>query len=234
MQDTVATNTFQLKGSLFTLTVLQLKRVDFDELESQLGSIVARAPKFFQYAPIVIDLQNLSSDQGDIDFAKLVRLLRQQAMIPVGIRSGDPVHHKAARAADLAVLSMAKTQTSTSDNKSNNKTETKPSASTLITQPVRSGQQVYAKNGDLVVVAPVSQGAELLADGNIHVYGSLRGRALAGISGDTSARIFCQNMEAELISIAGCYILNETMSPPENKKPQQAFLHNGKLKVQSL
>ena len=79
--------------------------------------------------------------------------------------------------------------------------------SKVITQPVRSGQQVYAKDADLIVLSSVGTGAELLADGHIHVYGTLRGRALAGINGDKSARIFCSKLQAELVSVAGQYLM---------------------------
>lgn len=81
----------------------------------------------------------------------------------------------------------------------------------MVTTPIRGGQQIYAQGGDLIVLAPVSPGAELLADGNIHVYGPLRGRALAGIKGDTSARIFCQQLAAEMVSIAGQYKVAEDL-----------------------
>ncbi|WP_114395370.1 septum site-determining protein MinC [Oleisolibacter albus] len=101
----------------------------------------------------------------------------------------------------------------------------------IVTEPVRSGRQVYAAGGDLVVVAPVSPGAELLADGSIHVYGTLRGRALAGVSGDRSARIFCQSLEAELVSIAGLYRVSEDMDKSIRRRQVQIFLDNGFLHI---
>ena len=99
----------------------------------------------------------------------------------------------------------------------------------VITEPVRSGRQVYAPHGDLVVMAPVSAGGEVLAAGNIHVYGPLRGRALAGLGGDTGARIFCTSLEAEMVSVAGLYRLNETIDPSVFKKPAHIYLNNGYL-----
>lgn len=101
----------------------------------------------------------------------------------------------------------------------------------IVTEPVRSGRQVYAAGGDLVVVGPVSPGAELLADGSIHVYGTLRGRALAGVSGDRAARIFCQSLEAELVSIAGLYRVSEDMDKAIRRKNVQIFLDNGFLHI---
>ena len=112
--------------------------------------------------------------------------------------------------------------------------ETVAAKNLVITTPVRSGQQVYAKGGDLIIIAPVSAGAEVLADGNIHIYGPLRGRALAGVSGDKSARIFCQSLEAELISIAGSYKVNEDLQKDHWKKNTQASLNGDQLTVSAF
>lgn len=106
-------------------------------------------------------------------------------------------------------------------------------ASKVITQPVRSGQQVYAQNADLIVLASVSTGSELLADGNIHVYGALRGRALAGIKGDTNARIFCSSLQAELVSIAGQYLMPEEKGYA-SQGAKQILIDEGHLKIIDL
>jgi len=99
----------------------------------------------------------------------------------------------------------------------------------VVTEPVRSGRQVYAENRDLVIAAAVSPGAEVLADGSIHIYGPLRGRAVAGLKGDQSARIFCLSMEAEMVSIAGLYRVNEDLDPETVRRPVQVYLENGYL-----
>jgi septum site-determining protein MinC len=105
----------------------------------------------------------------------------------------------------------------------------------LITLPVRSGQQIYAKNCDLIVMAAVSAGAELLADGNIHVYGPLRGRALAGVNGNREARIFCQQLGAELLSIAGQYKVAEDLRrDPAWGKATQTWLNEEQLEISAL
>jgi septum site-determining protein MinC len=104
----------------------------------------------------------------------------------------------------------------------------------LVTEPVRSGQQIFAERGDLVVVASVSPGAELIARGNIHVYGTLRGRALAGVHGDSAARIFCEALDAELLAIAGLYKLSDAFDPSLRRQRVQAFLDDGTLRVESL
>ena len=100
-----------------------------------------------------------------------------------------------------------------------------------MTQPVRSGTQVYAKGTDLIVVAPVSAGAEVIADGHIHVYGALRGRAIAGAAGDQSARIFTQRLEAELVSIAGRYLVSEAIAPELLQQPAQVALIDDHLTI---
>ena len=113
-------------------------------------------------------------------------------------------------------------------------TSVEPAATLLITEPVRSGQRIFADRGDLIVMAPVSSGAELIAHGNIHIYGPLRGRALAGVNGDRTARIFCQNLEAELIAIAGLYRTSDDLGPALRQTRIQAFLKDDTLCVEPL
>jgi len=104
----------------------------------------------------------------------------------------------------------------------------------VVSTPVRSGQQIYARGGDLVVLAPVSAGAEVLADGHLHVYGALRGRALAGVQGDREARIFCQQLGAELLSIAGSYMVSERLPPEMMGRAVQVRLDGEHLRIEAL
>lgn len=104
----------------------------------------------------------------------------------------------------------------------------------LITRPVRSGQQIYARDTDLIVMGPVGPGAEVIADNNIHVYGPLRGRALCGVSGNTETRIFCQSLEAELVSVAGNFRLLENIPEDLRGKPAQIWLDNERLTIEPL
>jgi len=106
-------------------------------------------------------------------------------------------------------------------------------SSKVITQPVRSGQQIYAKDQDLIILSSVSTGAELLADGHIHVYGTLRGRALAGIQGDKTARIFCSNLQAEMVSIAGQYLMPDSKESSK-KGAKQILIEKDHLKIIDL
>lgn len=195
---------FELKGSLFTLTVLQLWQSDPASIERHLRSKVEQAPGFFQHVPVIIDLAELN---GDVDFIELAALLRRYQLIPVGVRHASVDQQAACLQAGLPVLPE---QRSTGRNSVEPEPETPPpTRNRLHQQPVRSGQQIYAPDGDLIIIGTVSVGAEVLADGNIHIYGPLRGRALAGVRGDTRARIFCASLEAQLVSIAGNYRILE-------------------------
>ena len=104
----------------------------------------------------------------------------------------------------------------------------------LITKPVRSGQQIYARETDLIIMGPVGPGAEVIADNNIHIYGPLRGRALCGVSGNSKTRIFCQSLEAELVSVAGNYRMLETIPAELRGKPAQIWLDNDRLSIEPL
>ena len=109
-----------------------------------------------------------------------------------------------------------------------------PATATVLSEPVRSGQRVEAEQGDLVVLASVGSGAEVIAAGNIHIYGALRGRAFAGSTGDTGARIFCQRLEAELVAIAGYYLVNETIPDSLRGKPVHIRLQSERIRISPL
>jgi len=244
---------FELKAATFTLPLIRLLGVDMDAVAKHLGAKVDQAPDFFHNTPVVIDLSALPSDTGDVQFPLLVGLLRGYGMIPVGVRGGDATQNEAAEAMELAILGDAYVRRSRANSdKSTPKSRpkaapaavaqarqevTKPvsgGAFKLVTHPVRSGQRVYAAGGDLSVVGPVSSGAELLADGNIHIYGPLRGRALAGLNGDSKARIFCQDLQAELVSVAGHYRVSENIPVTLKGAPVQIFLDQEILRIEKL
>lgn len=104
----------------------------------------------------------------------------------------------------------------------------------IIERPVRGGQQIYAEGCDLIVLAQVSEGAEVLADGNVHIYAPLRGRALAGVKGDSNARIFCQQLEAELVSIAGIFILSDELKDKAWKQTAHIQLKDERLEIAKI
>ncbi len=225
---------FELKGSLFTLTVLHLFQLDRVAIERHLAEKVKQAPNFFNNTPVVIDLEGLvepPNGMDGVDFNGLYELLRGHGMAPVGIRNGSAELQAIARQASLPVLPESR---SAGVARKPERADPAPARSRLINHPVRSGQQIYAADSDLVVLGPVSAGAEVIADGNIHIYGALRGRALAGVKGDVETWIFCQSLEAELISIAGRYRISEQLDPAERGKAMQIHLVDDRLVIDHL
>ena len=244
---------FELKAAAFTLPVIRLLGTDMDAVADQLGTKVSQAPDFFRNTPVVIDLSGLPPRTGDIQFPLLVGLLRGYGTIPVGVRGGDAGQNEAAEAMELAILGDAYVR---KPRASATKPAPKPDSVAdrgvaarkqaqapkpgsratfkLVTHPVRSGQRIYAAGGDLSVVGPVSSGAELLADGNIHIYGPLRGRAIAGMNGDPKARIFCQDLHAELVSVAGHYRVSENIPVALSGVPVQIFLDQEVLRIEKI
>lgn len=209
------TKTAELKGSSFTLSALHLIDGDIKKATDHLKEKVELAPNFFASAPVVIDISNAGKD---INFKQLKAGIVDAGMIPVGI-SGckEPELQKQAKSAGFAIMNAAR---SVKEQSTAESTEVEPSpqpeekgreSALIIRTPVRSGQQIYAKNRDLVILNHVSAGAEILADGCIHIYGTLRGRAIAGANGDQEATIFCQNLQSELISVAGNYWLSDNI-----------------------
>jgi len=266
---------FELKGSLFTLTVLQLFEDDLSLLETQLKERIKMAPGFFNHTPLVIDLHELPEDKQELDFFELRELLLSLSIIPVGVKGADKSLYIRLEAAGMAVLAEAKTPRQKTPDASpkqeppkpevqNQETESKDESDAekelepapeqapeqaasgqpapkstskpakIVKQTIRSGQQIYAPDGDLVIIGSVSTGAEILADGNIHVYGTLRGRALAGVQGNQSASIFCHSLQAELISIAGIYLLSEDIQEDKIGASVQIYMKDEKLQMELI
>lgn len=245
---------FQLKASLYTLTTLMLLDSDLTCLDEQLAKLRHQAPKFFNSAPVIIDLQRLPSTATQLDFAALRSIVEKHQLVIVGLRHASDSLQMAARAVGFAILPEAMANKSAGAHSSERSETAKAAevekkelegeeapatagsveATRIVTQPVRSGQQIYAKNSDLVVLSPVSPGAELLADGNIHIYGALRGRVLAGAQGNSEARIFCHQLEAELVSIAGHYWLHDDLQKYYSQGPVQIYLKGDALQIEKL
>lgn len=217
---------FQLKGSMLAITVLELAHNDLARLDHQLSEKVAQAPNFFQNTPLVLALDKLQPGAQRLDLHALLAVCRSHGLRTLAIRANLAEHIAAAQALDLPVLppSSARerpigpgaTAAPGPAKKPEKPAEPVIRPTRVVTTPVRGGQQIYAPGGDLLVLAPVSAGAELLADGNIHVYAPMRGRALAGIKGNGQARIFCRVLAAELLSIAGRYKVAEDLRRDPN------------------
>lgn len=184
----------------------------------------------------VIGVQNGTPEQGVAAFAAGLTTLQggRDASLERTVRPAAVAAEKARAeaASDPAKLDPAKLESIKADPA--NLEFAPASTSVIVTEPVRSGQRLFADRGDLVVMAPVSSGAELIAHGNIHVYGPLRGRALAGVNGDKAARIFCQSLEAELVAIAGLYRTSDDLPADLRNKRVQAFLQDDALKIEPL
>lgn len=203
---------FQLKGSMLAITVLELTRNDLESLDQQLADKARQAPNFFTNVPLVLALDKLPAHEGVVNLPGIMRVCRKHGLRTLAVRTNRIEDISSAIAIDLPVLPPSGAR----ERPSQPVVAEKPpepviKPTKIITTPVRGGQTIYAEGCDLVVLSAVSPGAELMADGNIHVYGPMRGRALAGRKGDTKARIFCQQLSPELLSIAGRYQIAEEL-----------------------
>jgi septum site-determining protein MinC len=189
-------------------------------------------PDFFDHEPLVIDLSALPLDAGLVDFPALLALLKPYRVAPIAFRGGSEPQAAAALAAGLVAAPDAlplREATPAAEPVVQEVVREIPAAPTaaalVIDKPLRSGQQVYARGRDLIAMAMVNPGAEVIADGHIHVYAPLRGKAIAGARGNVDARIFALCMEPELLSIAGIYRTSENPLPPDVLgKPAQVRL----------
>lgn len=218
---------FKLKIANLPLWVLHVQTHDVTQIERQLQARLRQTPDFFSNTPAALGLSAVS---GELPFAELVKMMARYGLRLAGVLGGSPEQQAAAAQAGLGVFADTAVRGTTSFNA----TEAQTAPVLVIDKPVRAGQKIYAENGDLVVLAIVNAGAELIADGDIHVYAPLRGRAIAGARGNQRARIFVQSMEAELLSIAGCYQMFEDGIPAEVRaKAAQIYLDEARLVIQS-
>jgi septum site-determining protein MinC len=230
----------EFKSSTFSVPVLVLASNDVITIEQQLQEKIRLAPEFFKNSPLVFDLHELNSLDLDIDVTGLINMIRKLGLLPIGIRGGVTRQNQQALELGIPIHSGHSTAAASGTQKQQTPgPEAAPApqvvaaSTTLLTHPVRSGQRIYA-SGDLIILAQVSAGAEILAEGNIHVYGSLRGRALAGVQGNTEARIFCSDLQAELISIAGNYKISEDLNDAVLNQPVQIYLQNHTLVIKDI
>ncbi len=228
-----------VQGAVFTVMVVRAGLLRDAAFEQDLAEQIRRSPRFFLNAPVVLDLRDAAELADAGDFAEAKDILRRHTLTLVGVQNAQPAQVEAASAVGLASFAPNSTQPRRqrpSEQPPSPPPPAQPSRENtvktrLVTQPVRSGTQIYARGADLIVIAAVSPGAEIMADGNIHVYGALRGRALAGAGGDTEARIFCSRFEAELVSIAGHYLVSEQIPAAERGFPVQIALVDDRLTI---
>ncbi len=228
----------EFKGRMLSLTRVRVLDADPAAINAQLRDFARQMPQAVIGMPVLLE--------SDLAFAiePVFDALRQVGMQPLGVVEGPLA--AAARAAGIPVLPVeapgrarplpeaAAAPPPAAAPAPVAATPAAPRRSRVIAEPVRSGQQVYVPDGDLVVLATVSPGAEVVADGCVHIYGALRGRAIAGARGDTAARVFCRKFEAELVAVAGVYAVAEQMQGGLRGQAAQAWLADGKLKIERL
>jgi len=231
--------TLEFKSGSFSVPILILFTDDLKAIGQHLQEKVDLAPEFFKNSPLIFDVQELNKLSRAIDIPALVSIIRQSGLLPTGIRGGTAQQNKEALELLIPIYSAHSSASTSADTQVQKQKIIDPeplvdaSATTIITRPIRSGQRLYA-SGDLVVLAQVSAGAEIMAEGNIHVYNTLRGRALAGVQGNVDARIFCSDLQAELISIAGNYKISEDMRDVVSKKSVQVYLQGHTLIIKDI
>lgn len=234
----------ELKGTTFTISVLHLSDGNPARIRQLLEAKVAQAPQFFNCAPLVLNVERLEAIP---DFEQLRELVESEDFVLVGITGArDEAMKTAAKAAGLAVMVSGKSRKAEPE-PTPPVPEPKPveaapdppvpapvEASKVHVGPVRSGQQIYAAGTSLVVLGSVSPGAEVIADDSIHVYGALRGRAIAGAKGNPKARIYCQQLQAELLSIAGTFQLSDALPAGVIQEPVHIRLDNEQLRIDRI
>jgi septum site-determining protein MinC len=255
---TQETPAFKIKNASLPLFVLHAMTPDMERFKQQLQAHLAQAPDFFSGAPVVLGLAAIAESQATPDFADLAAFMRQRGMAIAGVLGGSAQQREAALDSGLGLFPEARAARKHPPAEPPPQCEAAPAVeqapplpeaaaaeepaavpprrpTLVIDKPVRTGQRIHAEGGDLVVLASVNAGAELIADGDIHVYAPLRGRALAGARGDRSARIFAQCMEAELVSIAGYFQVFEEGLPERLRgKPVQVFLDGERVALNPL
>ena len=218
---------YDIKSADLSLLALLLKTTDITAVSLALKQQLSDTPGFFDQDPVVVDVSALGLDADQtLDLPALMAVLREHQLVPLAIKGAHETLLLQAKGLGLVDASDARIRRSVAvEQPSMPETAPAPIVSQpatvaplgamVIDKPLRSGQQVYAKGRDLIVLAMVNAGAEVIADGHIHVYGALRGKAIAGARGNTQAQIFAQVMEPELISIAGVYRTSENALPKD-------------------
>lgn len=244
----LAVNDYEQAGELkigqVGIANLRVRTLDVPQLVREMRERVQRAPKLFGRAAVIVDFGGLSQTPDEATARALIEGLREAGVLPVALAYGTRENDALAERLGLPVLAKFRAQYERAEPAPAPARATAPApapaprpaepprvAGRMQKTPVRSGQQVYAEGCDLTVLSTVSAGAEVIADGSIHIYGALRGRALAGARGNTEARIFCREFQAELVAIAGHYKVLDDIPDQLRGKPVQVWLDNSQLKL---
>lgn len=245
----------ELKIGQVGIANLRVRTLDVGRLADEMRDRVARAPKLFARAAVIVDFGGLAATPDAATARALIEALREAGVLPVALAWGSSDNEKLAVELGLPLLSKFRAQyeaapgaaepasapaapapAAASRQQASAPAPARGASAPGLIQaaPVRSGQQVYAENRDLTVLSQVGAGAEVIADGSIHIYGPLRGRALAGAQGNDKARIFCRSFHAELVAVAGHYKVLEDIPKELHGKPVQVWLDNEELKIAAL
>ena len=242
----------ELKFGQVGIANLRVRTLDPKRLAEEMADRVRRAPKLFARAAVVVDFGGLSQCPDAGQTRALLDALRGAGVLPVALAYGTSAVEALSQEVGLPLLAKFRASyerdgelpaaPSPAPAPAAPAPEAAPAPAPAARaepglvhlHPVRSGQQVYAQDRDLTLCATVGAGAEVIADGSIHVYGALRGRALAGASGVTSARIFCREFHAELVAVAGHYKVLEEIPRELLGKPVQIWLEHDKLRIEQL
>ena len=211
---------FHFKGGNYTISAISINVVELVQIESLLNSKTAQSKSFFQNTPFAIDIRSIDQDfKCTLSFLEsVVTLFKSNGMIPVGFVIDNPNLRVPLAKAGHNILKHSKA-------KEIEGTEEKISTPTkIISTHVRTGQSIVARDSDIIITANVNNGAEIIADGSVIVYGMIGGRVIAGSSGNKDARIICTDLRAELVSIAGKYVTLNNESIPVNEKNVNGYV----------
>ncbi|HVO46109.1 MAG TPA: septum site-determining protein MinC [Steroidobacteraceae bacterium] len=216
------------------LVQVRLHTTDPGAILDELTGRTATAPHFFERTAVALDLSGLRGEPALAEIRGVIDVVRRAGMLTVGLTQGSESTESLARQLDMPLMTPIRVP-SRPVPVVQAAPQPDPAPPALMQyQPVRSGQRIYARDRDLIVLATVAAGAEAMADGCVHVYGSLRGRVMAGVHGDTSARVFCQEFRAELVSIAGVFRVFETIPAELAGHPVQSWLDGETLRFARL
>jgi septum site-determining protein MinC len=249
-----ASMNYELAGDLkigqVGIANLRIRTLDVERLGTEMRERVARAPKLFDRAAVIVDFGGLPGTPDVATARALLDALRAAGVIPVALAYGSTDNERLAVELGLPLLAKFRAQyesqeptpspaPATAPAKPEPARATAPAQATgepgmTVAAPIRSGQQIYAEQRDLTVLNTVGAGAEVIADGSIHIYGALRGRALAGARDNEKARIFCREFHAELVAIAGHYKVMEDIPADLRGKAVQVWLDNGQIHIAAL
>ncbi|MBJ7250746.1 MAG: septum site-determining protein MinC [Acetobacteraceae bacterium] len=241
---------FRLRGANFNLLVLRLLDHRPEVVVPAIGDQFRRAPGFLRFAPIVLGLSDIQVPPAEVDFPGLIQGLRELEIMPIGTTGGTaemrnvaisyglpPVRSIGGKETDEDITAPSPQVGDATQAAPPPPPITKPAvarSTMVVEQPVRAGQRIWAEGADLIITSTVNAGAEVIADGNIHVYGALRGRAIAGGASNMEARVFALNFDPELVSIAGFYAVREGFPAAQIGKAMQVRLVGERMRFDPI